>query len=170
MGTNMILTGQKIMHSIDNGDITISNFDYSRINPNSYNYLLGDEIKVFCGKNPDGFPQFDTVKLKEEGYVLHPGTMYLGVTDEIIGSSRYAMSLIGRSSIGRLGLFLQISANLGHTTSSHQWTLELHAARAIRVYPKMPIGQVSFWQNYGSIQCLGKNYALYNSPTERLPV
>ncbi|WP_458718085.1 dCTP deaminase [Pseudomonas gregormendelii] len=165
----MILTGQKIIDSICNGDITISNFDYSRINPNSYNYLLGDEIKVFSGKTPDGFPKFDTVKLKEEGYVLHPGAMYLGVTDEIIGSSRYAMSLIGRSSIGRLGLFLQISANLGHTTSSHQWTLELHAARAIRVYPKMPIGQVSFWQNDGSIQCLGKNYALYNSPMERLP-
>lgn len=165
----MILTGQKIIDSICNGDITISNFDYSRINPNSYNYLLGDEIKVFSGRTPDGFPKFDTVKLKEEGYVLHPGAMYLGVTDEIIGSSRYAMSLIGRSSIGRLGLFLQISANLGHTTSSHQWTLELHAARAIRVYPKMPIGQVSFWQNDGSIQCLGKNYALYNSPMERLP-
>lgn len=164
----MILTGQKIIDSIYSGDITISNFDCSRINPNSYNYLLGAELKVFSGKTPDGFPKFDTVELKEEGYVLHPGTMYLGVTDEIIGSSRYAMSLIGRSSIGRLGLFLQISANLGHTTSSHQWTLELHAARAIRVYPKMTIGQVSFWRNDGNIQCLGKKYALYNSPMERL--
>lgn len=164
----MILTGQKIIDSIDSGDITISNFDCSRVNPNSYNYLLGGEIKVFSGKAPDGSPTFDTVKLKEEGYVLNPGTMYLGVTDEIIGSSRYAMSLIGRSSIGRLGLFLQISANLGHTTSSHQWTLELHATRAIRVYPKMPIGQVSFWRNDGSVQCMGKTYALYNSPTERL--
>jgi dCTP deaminase len=165
----MILTGQKIIESVGSGDITISNFDCKRVNPNSYNYLLGDEIKVFSGKISNGSPIFDTVKLGREGHVLQPGTMYLGMTDEQIGSSRYAMSLIGRSSIGRLGLFLQISANLGHTTSNHHWTLELHAAIAIRVYPKMPIGQVSFWKNDGNIQCLGKKYALYNSPTERLP-
>ncbi|MBC3365821.1 deoxycytidine deaminase [Pseudomonas sp. SWRI154] len=165
----MILTGQEIINSVDNGNITISNFDYSRINPNSYNYLLGNEIKAFSGKDTDGSPKFDTITLNDEGYVLHPGSMYLGVTDEIIGSSLFAMSLIGRSSIGRLGLFLQISANLGHTTSRHQWTLELHAARPIRIYPKMPIGQVSFWKNDGSVQCFGKTYALYNSPTERLP-
>jgi dCTP deaminase len=165
----MILTGQEIINSINSGDITISNFDCSRINPNSYNYLLGNEIKVFSEKDTDGSPKFDTIILNEEGYVLRPGSMYLGVTDEIIGSSLYAMSLIGRSSMGRLGLFLQISANLGHTTSSHQWTLELHAARSIRIYPKMPIGQVSFWKNDGDVQCLGKTYALYNRPTERLP-
>ncbi|WP_084615010.1 dCTP deaminase domain-containing protein [Pseudomonas batumici] len=164
----MILTGERIIESVESGDIIISNFDRSRVNPNSYNYLLGEEVKVFSGRCSDGYPRFDTVRLGEDGYVLHPGTMYLGVTDEVIGSPRYAMSLIGRSSMGRFGLFLQISANLGHTTSSHQWTLELHAARAIRVYPKMPIGQVSFWTNYGGVRCFGKNYALYNSPTERL--
>jgi len=164
----MILTRQKIIESVDSGDITISNFESARVNPNSYNYLLGEDIKVYIGGSSDGQPEFETVTMKDDGYVLHPGSMYLGVTDEVIGSSRYAMSLIGRSSMGRFGLFLQISANLGHTTSSHQWTLELHTAKSIRVYPKMPIGQVSFWTNFGAVKCLGKNYALYNSPTERL--
>lgn len=164
----MILTRQSIIESVDNGDITISNFDHNRVNPNSYNYLLGGEIKVYREHSSAGRPQFDMIKLGDDGFVLQPGSMYLGVTDEVIGSSRYAMSLIGRSSIGRLGLFLQISANLGHTTSSHHWTLELHATRAIRVYPKMPIGQVSFWTNYGDVKCMGKNYAFFNSPTETL--
>lgn len=164
----MILTRQKIIESVSNGDITISNFDSERVNPNSYNYLLGEEIKFYTGSMTNGQPEFETVKMADDGYVLHPGSMYLGVTDEVIGSSLFAMSLIGRSSMGRYGLFLQISANLGHTTSSHQWTLELHATKSIRVYPKMPIGQVSFWTNSGAVKCLGKNYALYNSPTERL--
>ncbi|MCP1446319.1 dCTP deaminase [Pseudomonas sp. GGS8] len=164
----MILTRQKIIEAVSNGDITISNFDSDRVNPNSYNYLLGEEIKFYTGCMTNGQPEFETVQMTDDGYVLHPGAMYLGVTDEVIGSSLYAMSLIGRSSMGRYGLFLQISANLGHTTSSHQWTLELHATKSIRVYPKMPIGQVSFWTNSGAVKCLGKNYALYNSPTERL--
>jgi hypothetical protein len=52
---------------------------------------------------------------------------------EELGSRKYAMSLIGRSSIGRLGLFLQVSANLGHTGSSHCWTLELAQGLSLTV-------------------------------------
>lgn len=54
------------------------------------------------------------------------------------------MSLIGRSSTGRLGLFLQVSADLGHTGAEHKWTLELVAAKPIKIYPNMIIGQISF--------------------------
>ena len=162
----MILTGEKIIHSVRQGDITISNFDENRVNPNSYNYLLGDSIKVFNGSDDRGVNSFDAVRLDDKGYVLEPGKMYLGVTNEVIGSSKYAMSLIGRSSIGRYGLFLQISADLGHTTSEHRWTLELYACKPIRVYPKMPIGQVSFWSNVGDVVCMGKTYALFNDPME----
>ncbi|WP_350307479.1 dCTP deaminase [Photorhabdus viridis] len=164
----MILTGNKIIESVNSGSIIISNFDIKRINPNSYNYLLGEHIKVFKYQDDNGENIFEDVIIGNEGYVLYPGYMYLGVTDEIIGSSIYAMSLIGRSSMGRYGLFLQISANLGHTTSSHKWTLELYACKPIRVYPKMPIGQVSFWNNLGDVVCMGKTYALFNHPQKRI--
>ncbi|NRF25480.1 deoxycytidine deaminase [Vibrio coralliilyticus] len=164
----MILTRQKIIESVENGDIYISNFDKDRVNPNSYNYLLGQQIKIYEGKDKSDKNSFRTLTLPDEGFILQPGHMYLGVTDEVIGSHKYAMSLIGRSSIGRLGLFLQTSANLGHVTSSHKWTLELYACQPIKIYPKMPIGQVSFWCNEGKISCYGKNHALYNSPQESL--
>ncbi|WP_119343668.1 dCTP deaminase [Facilibium subflavum] len=163
----MILTGDQIVKSVWEGDIYISPFDYTRVNPNSYNYLLGNKLKVYKGIGDDGQNIFEEIMLDDSGYVLQPGTMYLGVTHETIGSSRYAMSLIGRSSIGRYGLFLQISANLGHTTSSHRWTLELYACMPIRLYPMMPIGQVSFWNNLGEIRCMGKTYARFNDPQER---
>ena len=58
-------------------------------------------------------------------------------------------SLIGRSSVGRLGLFLQITADLGHLGKAHCWTLELKVVQSLIVYPHMKIGQVSFWQVTG---------------------
>ena len=161
----MILTGSKIKEEVARGTIKISPFSEEQVNPNSYNYRLGPILKVY--KNFDGEKSlFEEILIPEEGYVLQPGQMYLGHTKEIIGSSTYAMSLIGRSSMGRYGLFLQVSANLGHTTSEHQWTLEMVAALPIRVYPGMIIGQVSFWRNFGAIVEYGGRYGHLNHPQE----
>ena len=161
----MILTGSKIKEEVARGTIRISPFSEEQVNPNSYNYRLGPVLKVY--KSFDGEKSlFEEMLIPEEGYVLQPGQMYLGHTKEIIGSSTYAMSLIGRSSMGRYGLFLQVSANLGHTTSEHQWTLEMVAALPIRVYPGMIIGQVSFWRNFGAIVEYGGRYGHLNHPQE----
>lgn len=104
------------------------------------------------------------IKIPERGYILKPSKAYLAGTYEILGSRKYAMSLIGRSSLGRLGLFLQISANLGHTGSVHRWTLELVSAKHFRIYPHMIIGQISFWDNKGSIKLYTRGYSSYNKP------
>ena len=161
----MILTGSKIKEELKNGNITIEPFFVDQINPNSYNYRLGSILKVF--DKFDGYKShFKEIRIPEEGYVLEPKKMYLATTKEIIGSSRYAMSLIGRSSMGRYGLFLQCSANLGHTTSKHKWTLEIVASLPIKLYPGMIIGQVSFWRNYGSVKKYQGRYGSLNHPQE----
>lgn len=165
----MILTGAAIENAYTKGDIILSPFDESQINPNSYNYRLGDILKVFVDFDGQR-SHFKALKIPDNGIVLEPNQMYLGHTYEIIGSKKYAMSLIGRSSLGRLGLFLQISANLGHTTSAHQWTLEIVATKRIRIYPKMIIGQVSFWVNKGKIAPTQHAYSNYNLPQENLGV
>lgn len=153
----MILTGSEIEKEVKSRKITISPFCASQVNPNSYNFRLGNKIKVF--KKLEGDQQiFEEFTIPQHGYVIESGTMYLANTLEIIGSTKYAMSLIGRSSMGRLGLFLQISANLGHVTSEHRWTLELMAAKKIRLYPGMIIGQVSFWENVGEALPYGGVY------------
>lgn len=161
----MILTGGKIIKEREKGNITIKPFSASQVNPNSYNYRLGNSIKVFDRFDNDK-AVFKKVIIPKSGYVLRPGQMYLSNTKEIIGSSKYAMSLIGRSSIGRYGLFLQVSANLGHTTASHKWTLEIVAAHAIKVYPGMVIGQVSFWKNFGNIKKYDGKYGTLNYTQE----
>lgn len=161
----MILTGKKIIEEVRAGNIFIYPFDENQINPNSYNYRLGKTLKIF--DYFDGEKSvFKEVEIPEYGFALEPGKMYLGHTKEVIGSSKYAMSLIGRSSMGRLGLFLQVSANLGHTTSKHKWTLELVAAKAIRLYPGMKIGQVSFWKNFGDVEKYSGKYGFLNYPQE----
>ena len=161
----MILTGAKIKEEIAGKRIVIEPFLPEQINPNSYNYRLGPTLKEFVFFD-GGKSVFKELSIPQEGYVLEPGRMYLANTQEIIGSSEYAMSLIGRSSMGRYGLFLQVSANLGHTTSMHRWTLEIVAALPIRVYPGMVIGQVSFWKNFGPIDSYVGVYGRLNHPQE----
>lgn len=154
----MILTGPEIINQREEGCITLEPFNPDFINPNSVDYRIGPDLKKFDhfdGKKA----QFRSIDFPEEGLILEPHEMYLGHTLEVIGSQRHAMSLIGRSSLGRLGLFMQVSADLGHTTSSHQWTLEIVATKPIRIYPGMRIGQVSFWDNQGDIKVTPKTYA-----------
>ncbi len=161
----MILTGTKIKEEVRSGNIVIKPYSSEQVNPNSYNYCLGETLKVF-----DSFDGqralFKEVLIPGDGYILEPGKMYLATTKESIGSSKYAMSLIGRSSMGRYGLFLQVSANLGHTASEHRWTLEIVAVHPIKVYPGMLIGQISFWKNLGSEKKYDGKYGFLNHPQE----
>jgi len=163
----MILTGSEIIKEREKGNIIIEPFFMKQINPNSYNYRLGHKLKIFLHfKN--GKSRFKEIVIPKEGFVLRPKQMYLGHTLETIGSKKYAMSLIGRSSMGRLGLFLQVSANLGHTTSIHQWTLEMVALKPIKIYPGMIIGQISFWKNYGNVSKYSGKFGKFNDPQEFL--
>ncbi len=154
----MILTGSKIETEVAKGHIKIDPFDKQLVNPNSYNYRLGDQLLVMPGLiDAKQQPKTQEIRIPEEGYVLQPNTIYLGYTYESIGSDLYVPSLIGRSSLGRLGLFLQITADLGNLGTYHKWTLELKVVQPLRVYHKMRIGQVSFWKPDG-IEMLEKGY------------
>lgn len=137
----MILTGTEIGAAVRHGRIWIDPFDEACLNPNSYNYHLGDTLLVSRAR-PRSIRR---VRLGPEGYVLIPGIVYLGSTYESIGSDHFATLLLGRSSIGRLGVFLNITADLGHIGSRSHWTLEIVVVQAVRLYPRMKIGQVSFW-------------------------
>lgn len=137
----MILTGPAIQTAVKSGDVSLQPFDKTNLNPNSYNYHLADSLlEVGFGGKP-----IRKVWLSKRGYVLKPGKVYLGATHERIGSDRYVTLLLGRSSIGRLGIFLNVTADLGHLGSCSHWTLELTVVQPVRVYPRMKIGQVSFW-------------------------
>jgi dCTP deaminase len=156
----MILTRQEILKHVKNGNICISPFDESLLNPNSYDYRIDYKLLEIADLPVD--PKKETfyreIDFNDDGYVLSPNKTYLANTFEEIGSDFFVPSLIGKTSLGRLGLFLQITADLGNLGAKHKWTLELKAVQPLKIYPMMRIGQITFWQTEGnsSMQYNGK--------------
>lgn len=155
----MILSGLKIKEEVMNNNIFIEPFNENLLNPNSYNYRLGSELLEICDDviDPKNETHFKRIKLDENGYILKPHKLYLGSTLECIGSNQYVTQLIGRSSVGRLGLFLQVTAPLGHVGCKLNWTLEMKAVQPLKVYKGMKIGQVTFWVMEGDKKIDYKN-------------
>lgn len=163
----MILTGDEIRVELGRGNITIDPFESTQLNPNSYNYRLAPEIKVSTERTLDASETgtWTPFRIPDEGFVLEPHHLYLGSTVERIGSSVYVPSLIGRSSLGRLGMFLQTSADLGNLGSIHCWTLEIKVVQRLRVYANMFAGQVSFWRPKGNIRSYSGRYNSFDRAT-----
>lgn len=148
----MILTGSEIEKQIELDNIYISPFSKSQVNPNSYNYRLHPMLLEILDPviDPASETESKELEIPEGGFLLLPRRLYLGCTLEEIGSTEYVPVLIGRSSLGRLGLFLQITADLGQLGTCQSWTLELKVVQPLVVYPKMVIGQVCFWKVEGN--------------------
>jgi len=80
----MILTDKKILEAIDNGEIVIEPYDRSCLGTNSYDVHLGKTLAVYKDEVLDAkkHNEIEYFEIEEEGYVLQPGTLYLGVTHE----------------------------------------------------------------------------------------
>lgn len=148
----MILTGNEIQKQVALNRIHIVPFSENNLNPNSYNFRLHPQLLEITDFpiDPKKKTAYRQIELTEEGYTLLPGHLYLGSTLEELGSDFYVPTLMGRSSLGRLGLFLQITADLGQIGAKHCWTLELKVVQPLVVYPFMEVGQISFWKVEGN--------------------
>lgn len=150
---NMILTGAEIKRQVKLGKIHINPFIEENLNPNSYNFRLGDVLLVFDGKILDPLKKnnFRKINISEKGFVLKPNKLYLGHTIEEMGSDFFVPTMQARSSLGRLGLYIYLNSGLGDIGFKNQWTLELQAIHPLKVYPGMKIGQMLFWVPIGKI-------------------
>ncbi|WP_331750941.1 deoxycytidine deaminase (plasmid) [Streptomyces globisporus] len=150
----MILTGSEILRQMACGGAVISPAAPGQENPVSFNYHLAPVLRVHTGDviGTRAVNELEELTIPEEGIVLQPGRIYLGTTVERIGSAEHVPSLIGRSSLGRLGMFLQFNADLGNLGAQHQWTLEIKVVQPLRVYAGMAVGQVTFWTTRGARQ------------------
>ncbi|MER5938280.1 PEP/pyruvate-binding domain-containing protein [Streptomyces sp. NPDC001928] len=149
----MILTGTEIERERKNGRITIEPFTPEQVNPNSYNFRLGKTLRVYQDMPLDArhTNQFEEIEIPDDGYVLEPGRLYLAHTIERLGSEHYAPTFAARSSVARLGLFINLSASLGDIGYTGQWTLQLYSMNRVRVYPGINIGQMMWWRPQGDI-------------------
>ncbi|OJH35969.1 dCTP deaminase [Cystobacter ferrugineus] len=164
----MILTGPKIQQEVLSGTIRISPFCEEQVNPNSYDFRLGDTLKVYKKHVLDTkkLNETTTLHIPPEGIELRPDTLYLGHTMESVGSDKFVPVLRGKSSTGRIGLFVHITADLIDIGSYGQFTLMLHAVQPVRIYPRMRIGQVTFWTVLGDITLYQGKYQGSNGPRE----
>jgi dCTP deaminase len=148
----MILTGQEIKAQLGK-NIVIDPFQESRLNPNSYNLRLHDELLVYEEivldmKRPNRFRRYS---IPPEGLELQPNQLYLGRTMERTETRNLVPMLEGRSSVGRLGLFVHITAGFGDIGFCGYWTLEMFAVQPVRVYPGVEICQIFYHTVEGAI-------------------
>lgn len=148
----MILTGNEIRAQMGK-NIVIEPFRDEQLNPNSYNLTLHDELLVYEELVLDMRKQNRTrrIKIPAEGLVLNPHQLYLARTVERTETHNLVPMIEGRSSIGRLGLFVHVTAGFGDVGFCGYWTLEMFAIQPIRIYPGVPICQIFFHQIAGSI-------------------
>lgn len=149
----MILTDAKIIEAIALGDIVIEPFDRSNLGTNSYDVHLGRTLAVYKDRVLDAkkHNEIDYFDIGDEGFVLEPGTLYLGVTEEYTETHAAVPFLEGKSSIGRLGIDIHATAGKGDVGFCNSWTLEISCVQPVRVYAGMPIGQLIYFAVEGDI-------------------
>lgn len=153
----MILSGLEIEKLLGT-DIKIEPYNPTQLNPNSYNLRLSNELLVYDNPTLDMRTPNPATKIiiPEEGMVLETGKLYLGRTLEYTETHKHVPMLEGRSSIGRLGLFVHVTAGFGDVGFCGYWTLEMFCVHPIKVYPGVEICQVFYHSIEGE-------YAKYKS-------
>lgn len=141
----MILSGKQIKKEL-NETIHINPFNESQLNPNSYNLRLHNELLVYSNNELDMKVPNPTEKIiiPEEGLMLETNKLYLGRTLEHTKTDTYVPMLEGRSSVGRLGLFIHVTAGFGDVGFDGYWTLEIFCVQPIRIYPGVEICQIYY--------------------------
>ena len=141
----MILSGREIERNLG-GKIVIDPYRREQLNPNSYNLRLHDELKVYHSDTLDMRRENTSfsITIPEDGLLLEPQKLYLGRTIEYTATEGYVPMLEGRSSIGRLGLFVHVTAGFGDIGFKGFWTLEVFCVQPIRIYAGVEICQVFY--------------------------
>ncbi|WP_017851182.1 dCTP deaminase [Leptospira interrogans serovar Szwajizak] len=148
----MILTGKEIQKRIGN-DIVITPYSEKQLNPNSYNLRLHEELLVYTElpldmKKPN---PAEKLVIPESGLLLKPGVLYLGRTLESTETHNLVPMLEGRSSIGRLGMLVHVTAGFGDVGFKGFWTLEISVIQPLIVYPGVEVCQIFYHTLEGQI-------------------
>ncbi len=167
----MILTDKKILEAIERHEIVIEPFRRECLGTNSYDVHLGKYLALYQDRVLDAkrHNPVQHLEIGDEGFVLQPGTLYLGVTEEYTETHNSVPFLEGKSSIGRLGIDIHATAGKGDVGFSNHWTLEISCVQPVRVYAGMPIGQLIYFLVDGDIENYynKKQNAKYNQRTDR---
>ncbi len=161
-----MLADFEIRKANHDGLITIEPWVEERLQPVSYDLTLFKDLRVprgdvhtinpgmentpdtkYYGEVPANHPYTTLREIPATGYRLGPGEFLLASTEEeVILSSHIAARVEGKSSLGRLGLAVHITAGFIDPGFGGQITLEIFNAApwSVMLYPGMPIAQIVF--------------------------
>ena len=150
----MIFSDKKILEAIEKGDIVVEPFDRSALGTNSYDVHLGKYLAVYKDEVLDAkkHNKITEIEIGPEGFVIQPGVLYLGVTEEYTETHTAVPFLEGKSSVGRLGIDIHATAGKGDVGFCNSWTLEISCVHPVRIYASMPIGQLIYFAVDGKIE------------------
>lgn len=160
----MVLSGHEIRHQLGE-NIIIEPFDESRLNPNSYNLALHDELMVYEEVVLDmrKANRVRRMAIPPEGLVLAPNHLYLGRTAERTETHNLVPMIEGRSSVGRLGLFVHVTAGFGDVGFCGYWTLEMFAIQPVRIYAGVAICQIFYHEIRGDFTAYASDKYQHNT-------
>ncbi len=150
----MILTDKRILEEIEKGNILIEPFDKKSLGTNSYDVHLGRFLGTYKDRVLDAkeHNEIEVFTIPLEGFVLQPGTLYLGVTEEYTETHAHVPFLEGKSSVGRLGIDIHATAGKGDVGFCNTWTLEISCIQPVKIYAGMPIGQLIYFAIDGEVE------------------
>lgn len=168
----MYLVDKDIKNEIENGNITISDFDEKRLQPATYDILLGNKFQVMksyttASVDPSRkiFPEAHEIEVPDgEAFVLHPGRTVLGTSKDYFGSDKYLIQLSGKSSLARIGLVVHNTAGIVNPGHFLNITFELYNAGKIPIIlrPGMEIAQILFAQISSNVERNYKEIGKFN--------
>lgn len=167
----MIFSDKKILESIKERSIVIEPYDRKCLGTNSYDVHLSKYLAVYKSRVLDAksHNEIEEVLIPEEGFIIAPGTLYLGATVEYTETHNSVPFLEGKSSVGRLGIDIHATAGKGDVGFCNNWTLEISCVQPVRIYAGMPIGQLIYFAVDGDIENYynKKQNAKYNKVSKR---
>jgi len=167
----MILSDKLILEEIERGNIIIEPFQKECLGTNSYDVHLGKYLATYRNRVLDAklHNEIDHFEIPKDGFVLHPNTLYLGVTLEYTETHKHVPFLEGKSSTGRLGIDIHATAGKGDVGFCNTWTLEISCTQPVKIYAGMPIGQLIYFVVDGVVETMynTKLNAKYNNKTTK---
>ncbi len=153
-----ILSDKTIKEYLKEGKITIEPLeDEKQIQPSSVDMRLGNEFKVFKvirkpyidPKDPEDIASYmeSTVVEPGEAFIIHPNEFALATTDEYVKVPDDLVARVeGRSSMGRLGVTMHVTAGFIDPGFEGKITLEISniGAMPVALYPGQRVCQIVF--------------------------
>ncbi|MEO5649034.1 MAG: dCTP deaminase [Ginsengibacter sp.] len=149
----MILSDKRILEEIENKTIIILPYNRENLGSNSYDVHLGKHLATYKDALLDArkHNEIEHFDIPEEGFVIQPNSLYLGVTLEYTETHAHVPFLEGKSSTGRLGIDIHATAGKGDIGFCGHWTLEISCKIPVRIYAGMPIGQLIYFPLEGQV-------------------